>query len=135
MVIYSQLTNLGYPGTSMRVATDVLSQPVSSYKYLMECIDWLVQDASEGTQLFFVLTSTLRSEESILGFHFCRALADVCSNPIIMRRDVWREPDQSDLSPKYLLIQDASEGTELFSLVISIYPRAMELSGAMSNWS
>ncbi|CAE6500851.1 unnamed protein product [Rhizoctonia solani] len=50
------LTNLGYPSMNMRVVTDEPSQPTPSYQYLMECIDWLLQDASEGTQLFFVFS-------------------------------------------------------------------------------
>ncbi|CAE6388051.1 unnamed protein product [Rhizoctonia solani] len=50
------LTSLGYPSMNMRVVTDESSQPTPSHQYLMECIDWLLEDASEGTQLFFVFS-------------------------------------------------------------------------------
>ncbi|KAH7334639.1 hypothetical protein B0J17DRAFT_85779 [Rhizoctonia solani] len=40
----------------MRVVTDEKDQPFPAYRYLMECIDWLVQDASKGDRLFFMFS-------------------------------------------------------------------------------
>ncbi|KAJ1305937.1 hypothetical protein OPQ81_010656 [Rhizoctonia solani] len=52
----SSLTKLGYSDENMKVVTDEQGQPLPSYDYLMDCIDWLVQDASEGDRLFFLFS-------------------------------------------------------------------------------
>ncbi|KAG8732057.1 hypothetical protein FRC11_000870, partial [Ceratobasidium sp. 423] len=50
------LTKLGYSSEDIRVVTDEQGQPFASHGYLIECMDWLVQDASEGDRLFFVFS-------------------------------------------------------------------------------
>ncbi|CAE6506225.1 unnamed protein product [Rhizoctonia solani] len=50
------LTKLEYSSENMKVVTDEENQPFPSYRYLMECIDWLVQDASKGDRLFFMFS-------------------------------------------------------------------------------
>ncbi|KAG8758369.1 Ca(2+)-dependent cysteine protease, partial [Ceratobasidium sp. 423] len=50
------LTKLGYSGDNTRVVTDEQGQSFPSCEYLLECMDWLVQDASEGDRLFFMFS-------------------------------------------------------------------------------
>ncbi|CAE6529219.1 unnamed protein product [Rhizoctonia solani] len=50
------LTKLGYSSQNIRVVTDETGQPFPSYEYMIECMDWLVQDASKGAKRFFVFS-------------------------------------------------------------------------------
>ncbi|CAE6448061.1 unnamed protein product [Rhizoctonia solani] len=47
------LTKIGYASENIKVVTDESKQ---SSEYLLECMDWLVQDVSEGAQLFFAFS-------------------------------------------------------------------------------
>ncbi|KAG8732056.1 hypothetical protein FRC11_000869 [Ceratobasidium sp. 423] len=50
------LTKLGYSDENVKVVTDERSQPPITYKSLIECMEWLVQDVSEGDCLFFMFS-------------------------------------------------------------------------------
>ncbi|CAE6418648.1 unnamed protein product [Rhizoctonia solani] len=50
------LTKLGYASENIKVVTDEANQPSPSRRYLIECMDWLVQDVSKGAQLFFAFS-------------------------------------------------------------------------------
>ncbi|KAH7329887.1 caspase domain-containing protein [Rhizoctonia solani] len=50
------LTKQGYSSQNIRVVTDEENQPLPSSEYLIRCMDWLVQDASKGDQLFFAFS-------------------------------------------------------------------------------
>ncbi|CAE6536738.1 unnamed protein product [Rhizoctonia solani] len=50
------LKKLGYSSENARVVTDEQSQSSPSREYLLECMDWLVQGASDGDRLFFMFS-------------------------------------------------------------------------------
>ncbi|CAE6375658.1 unnamed protein product [Rhizoctonia solani] len=50
------LKKLGYTSENTRVVTDEEGQPIASSEYLLECIDWLIQDVSEGDRLVFTFS-------------------------------------------------------------------------------
>ncbi|CAE6508873.1 unnamed protein product [Rhizoctonia solani] len=50
------LTKQSYPSGNIRVVTDEEGQLFLSCRYLIECMDWLVKDASKGDQLFFAFS-------------------------------------------------------------------------------
>ncbi|KAG8754898.1 Ca(2+)-dependent cysteine protease [Ceratobasidium sp. 423] len=50
------LTKLEYTSENMRVVTDEEGQSPASCEYLLECMDWLIDGASEGDRLFFMFS-------------------------------------------------------------------------------
>ncbi|CAE6440841.1 unnamed protein product [Rhizoctonia solani] len=73
------MTQFGYSSKDMRVVTDERGSSFASYDYVIECMDWLVQDVSEGDHLSFTFSGyclhTANRQEPVLVTADCMTIS------------------------------------------------------------